>query len=57
MNFNYFTIRTVNDLGNGYILLICDHDYGSGPELRLPVTGVTSDFTVGQRIEVSAKKV
>jgi len=57
MNFNYFTISSIQDLGNNYILLICSHDYGSAPELRLPLTGMLSDFTVGQRIEVEAKKV
>lgn len=50
---NYFTIKQALDMGNGFVMLILSHDYGIGPDVRVPVCGLVSDYQAGNRVEVS----
>lgn len=54
---NYFTVTGCLDIGNGFLLLTLTHDYGTGPDVRLPIAGDGGDFQIGSRIEVTISVV
>lgn len=54
---NYFKIKDVFSLEKGYVLLILTHEYGSGPDVRLPMTGVMDQFVKGRRFEIVGKMI
>ena len=54
---NYFKVIQAMDMGQGFVMLVLDHEYGEGPPVRIPVSGSPEWFPEGCRIELSANNV
>lgn len=50
---NMFRIKSVQDLGGGYIMLVLSHLYGSGPEVKIPISGDAAAYPIGATVDVT----